>query len=74
MTNNRLNFLDTTVCLENKDVSLEFYRKSSASNYLSNYKHAVSPKSYKIVLYAEKIVLYAEKSTVLTTAHHPKQS
>ena len=48
MTINKLNFLGTTVCLENEDLSLEFYRKSSASNCLTNYKHAVSPKSYKI--------------------------
>ena len=48
MTNNKLNFLDTTVCLENENLSLEFYRKESASNCLTNNKHAVSPKSYKI--------------------------
>ena len=48
MSNNKLNFLDTTVCLENEDLSLEFYRKASASNCLTINKTAVSPKSYKI--------------------------
>ena len=48
MTNNKLNILVTTVCLENEDLCLEFYRKASASNCLTNYKTAVSPKSYKI--------------------------
>ena len=48
MTENRLNFLDTTVCVTNEDLCLEFYRKSSASNCLTNFKHEVSPKSYKI--------------------------
>ena len=48
MEKGRLNFLDTTVCLRNEDLSLEFYRKTSASNCLTNFKHEVSPKSYKI--------------------------
>ena len=48
MEENRLNFLDITVCLFDEDLSLEFYRKSSASNCLTNFKHEVSPKSYKI--------------------------
>ena len=48
MKNGRLNFLDTTICLENEDLSLEFYKKSSASNCPTNYKNTVSPKSYKI--------------------------
>ena len=48
MSDNKLNFLDTTIGLENEDLHLEFYRKSSASNCLTNYKNAVSPKSYKI--------------------------
>ena len=48
MSENKLNFLDTTVFLENEDLHLEFYRKPSASNCLTNYKNAVSPKSYKI--------------------------
>ena len=48
MTENRLTFLDTSVCFINEDLCLEQYRKPSASNCLINFKHAVSPKSYKI--------------------------
>ena len=48
MSENKLNFLETTISLKNEDLHLEFYRKSSASNCLTNFKKAVSPKSYKI--------------------------
>ena len=46
MSENNFISLETTVCLEKEDLSLEFYGKESASNCL--YKHAVYQKIYKI--------------------------
>ena len=46
MANNKSIFFSETVCLENEDLTLQFYRKASASNCLTNYKTTVSPKSY----------------------------
>jgi hypothetical protein len=45
---NRLNFLDTTLIITNNDLNLEHFRKPSATDCMTNYKTAVSPKSYKI--------------------------
>ena len=48
MENSRLNFLDTTIVLKDDKLSLEHYRKPSATDCLINYKTGVSPISYKM--------------------------
>ena len=45
MANNKLNFLDTTVILDNNQLNLEHFRKPTATDCMTNYKTAVSPKS-----------------------------
>jgi hypothetical protein len=48
MVNSRLNFLDTTVVINNNQINLEDYRKPSTTDCLINFKTGVSPISYKI--------------------------
>ena len=45
---NTLNFLDTTVILNNNNFNLENFRKPTATDCLVNYRTGVSPKNYKI--------------------------
>ena len=48
MENGRLNFLDTTIVLQNGKIHLEQFRKPLSSNVMMNFKRAVAPMSYKI--------------------------
>ena len=43
-TDNRLNFLDTSLIITNNELNLEHFRKPSATDCMTNYKTAVSPK------------------------------
>ena len=45
---NKLNFLDTTLIINNNNLHLEHFRKPTATDCMTNYKTAVFPKSYKI--------------------------
>ena len=47
MENSRLNFLDTTIIMQDNTLNLEHYRKPTATDCMINYKTGVSPKSYK---------------------------
>ena len=47
-SNNTLNFLDTTVIINNNNLNLEHFRKPTATDCLVNYRTGVSPKNYKI--------------------------
>ena len=47
-TNNRLNFLDTTLVINRNTLHLEHFRKPTTTDCLTNFKTAVSPRSYKI--------------------------
>jgi hypothetical protein len=47
-TDNRFNFLDTTLIITNNELNLEHFRKPSAMDCMTNYKTAFSPKNYKI--------------------------
>ena len=51
MTDDKLNFLDTTECFEDKELKLKQYRKPESTDCLINFKKGVSPKSYKIPFY-----------------------
>ena len=55
MQNNTLPFLDTLITLENDNLELYQYRKSNDSECLTNYRHGVSPKSYKTSLLTGEI-------------------
>ena len=48
MSEDKLNFLDTTVCFEDNELILDQYRKPESTDCLINFKKGVSPKSYKI--------------------------
>ena len=47
MTENKLNFLDTTVNFENDQLFLTQFRKPEASDCLINFHKGVAPKAYK---------------------------
>jgi hypothetical protein len=47
-SNNRFNFLDTTVVINNNNLNLEHFRKPTATDCMTNYKTGFSPKNYKI--------------------------
>ena len=55
MKNNILTFLDTLITLENNNLELYQYRKPTDSECLTNYRHGVSPKSYKTSLLTGQI-------------------
>jgi hypothetical protein len=47
-SDNIIDFLDTTVIINNNNLNLEHFRKPTATDCLVNYKTGVSPKNYKI--------------------------
>ena len=61
MTQNRLNFLSTTVFLENGEIEFNPFRKAGPDTIISNYKQSVISRKYLI-------------STVYTLLHHAEYS
>ena len=61
MTQNRLNFLSTTVFLENGEIEFKPFRKAGPDTIISNYKQSVISRKYLI-------------STVYTLLHHAEYS
>ena len=47
MLESKINFLDTTVILNNGEINLQMYRKPTFTDKTVNFKSSISPKSYK---------------------------
>ena len=47
MVDSKINFLDTTVILNDRKISLEMYRKPTFTDKTVNFKTSISPKNYK---------------------------
>ena len=61
MTDKNLNFLSTTICIENGQIEFKPFRKAGSETILSNYKQSVMARKYLI-------------STVYTLLHHAEYS
>ena len=47
MVDSKINFLDTTVTLNNRQINLEMYRKPTFTDKTVDFKNSISPKNYK---------------------------
>ena len=61
MTENKLNFLSTTIFVKNEEIQFQPFRKAGLDSILSNYKQAVIAQKYLI-------------STIYTLLHHAEYS
>ena len=61
MSENKLNFLSTTIFVKNEEIQFQPFRKAGLDTILSNYKQAVIARKYLI-------------STIYTLLHHAEYS